>query len=154
MAELDLLTSHTPWAPLPTEVDGPTIGDGSVYAGMPELAPSVEEVWSDSEQIRTAYGRSIEYTLNSLISFVETYGDDNLVLLVVGDHQPATIVSGPDAGHDVPMTLIARDPAVMQRVSSWGWRDGMNPGPAAPVWPMDSFRDRFLDAFSGWSTSP
>jgi hypothetical protein len=147
MAELDLLTSHTPWAPLPRIVDWPTIGDGSVYAGMPEQVPSVEEVWSDTEQIRTAYGRSIEYTLNSIISFVETYGDDNLVLLVVGDHQPATIVSGADAGHDVPMTVIARDPAVMDRIASWGWGAGLNPRPDAPVWPMDSFRDRFLQAF-------
>jgi len=120
-----------------------------VYSGMPELAPSVDEVWDDSGQIVDAYGRSIEYSLNSLISFVETYGDDDLVLLIVGDHQPATIVTGPDAGHDVPITLVARDPAVMQRVSSWGWQNGMNPDPAAPVWPMDSFRDRFLDAFSG-----
>jgi hypothetical protein len=114
---------------------------------MPEQVPSVEEVWSDTEQIRTAYGRSIEYTLNSIISFVETYGDDNLVLLVVGDHQPATIVSGADAGHDVPMTVIARDPAVMDRIASWGWGAGLNPRPDAPVWPMDSFRDRFLQAF-------
>jgi len=149
MAELDLLTSHTPWAPLPTQVDWDRIGDGTVYSGMPELAPSVDEVWDDSGQIVDAYGRSIEYSLNSLISFVETYGDDDLVLLIVGDHQPATIVTGPDAGHDVPITLVARDPAVMQRVSSWGWQNGMNPDPAAPVWPMDSFRDRFLDAFSG-----
>ncbi len=29
----------------------------------------------------------------------------------------------------------------------WGWQDGMRPGPDAPVWPMDAFRNRFLTAY-------
>ncbi len=147
MAEIDLLTSHTPWTPLPTMVEWNALSDGTIYEGMPEQAPSVEEVWDDDDEIRAAYGRSIEYSLNSIISFVQTYGTDDLVLIVLGDHQPATVVSGSDADHDVPITVIARDPAVMDRIASWNWQDGMNPSPQAPVWPMDSFRDRFLDAF-------
>jgi hypothetical protein len=35
----------------------------------------------------------------------------------------------------------------MDRISSWGWDDGMLPSPDAPVWRMDAFRDRFLTAF-------
>ena len=69
------------------------------------------------------------------------------MLVLVGDHQPASIVTGPDASHDVPITIIARDPAVMARTSAWGWDDGMLPSPDAPVWRMDEFRDRFLTAF-------
>jgi hypothetical protein len=78
---------------------------------------------------------------------VETFHDNNLVLVLLGDHQPATIVSGSGASHDVPITIIAHDPNVMSQISSWGWQDGMLPSPKAPVWPMDSFRDRFLTAF-------
>ena len=29
-------------------------------------------------------------------------------MIMLGDHQPATIVSGHDPGHDVPVTVIAR----------------------------------------------
>ena len=32
--------------------------------------------------------------MNTLISFVQHYGDKNLVLVVLGDHQPLPIVSG------------------------------------------------------------
>jgi hypothetical protein len=78
---------------------------------------------------------------------VETYGDDNTVLVVLGDHQPAAFVAGEGAGMDVPITIIARDPAVLDRIAGWGWQDGMRPDPHAPVWPMASFRDRFLTAF-------
>ena len=69
------------------------------------------------------------------------------MLIVLGDHQPATIVSGSNAGHDVPISIIARDPAVLDRISGWGWQDGLRPRPDAPVWPMDAFRDRFLSAY-------
>jgi hypothetical protein len=147
MAEMDLVSSHTPWVPLPRIVDWTQLGDGSVFDGMPEQGQSPGVVWQDPGQVRTAYGQSIEYSLNALISFVETYHDNNLVLVVLGDHQPATIVSGQGAGHDVPITIISHDQAVMSQMSPWGWQDGMKPGPDAPVWPMDAFRDRFLTAF-------
>jgi hypothetical protein len=147
MAEIDLVSSHTPWAPLPHMIDWNQLGDGSVFDGMPEKGQSPGVVWRDPNHVRTAYGQSIEYSLNALISFVETYHDNNLVLVVLGDHQPATIVTGPGASHDVPITIISHDPAVMERISPWGWQDGMRPGPDAPVWPMDAFRDRFLDAY-------
>ena len=103
MAEIDLLTSHTPWAPLPSFVDWAHLGDGSVYAGMPEQAASVEEVWADGEPGPGRVRPVDRVHADRLISFVETYGNDDLVLVVVGDHQPAPIVSGPDAGHDVPI---------------------------------------------------
>jgi hypothetical protein len=79
---------------------------------------------------------------------VETYGDPNLVLIFLGDHQPATVVTGQGASHDVPITIVARDPAVLARISTWGWETGLKPGPHAPVWRMDQFRDKFLTAYS------
>ena len=78
---------------------------------------------------------------------MQTFHDNNLVLVVLGDHQPATIVSGTGANHDVPISIIAHDPAVLDRISSWGWQGGLLPSPQAPVWRMDAFRDRFLAAF-------
>ncbi|MDQ1739582.1 MAG: hypothetical protein QOE53_1234 [Pseudonocardiales bacterium] len=147
MAEIDLVSSHTPWAPLPRLVDWNAVGDGSVFAGMPSQGASATEVWRNPARVRAAYGQSVEYSLNALVSFVQTYGDDNLVLIVLGDHQPATIVSGSAAGRDVPITVIARDPAVLDRISGWGWQDGLRPRPDAPVWPMDAFRNRFLAAY-------
>ncbi|HEV2928202.1 MAG TPA: hypothetical protein VGW74_05890, partial [Propionibacteriaceae bacterium] len=93
------------------------------------------------------YGQSIEYAMSTLISFVETVPSDDLVLIAVGDHQPAAVVTGPNADRDVPITIIARDPDVMGRMTSWGWQPGMLPNAQAPVWPMDAFRDRFLIAY-------
>ncbi|WP_406830646.1 CDP-alcohol phosphatidyltransferase [Pedococcus sp. KACC 23699] len=147
MAEVDLASSHGPWAPVPHMLAWDGLGDGSVFAGMHDGAQTAGELWSHRDRVPAAYMASIEYSLTALISFVERYGSDSLVLVLVGDHQPATIVSGHGGNHDVPITLVARDPEVISRISGWGWQDGLRPGAGAPVWRMDLFRDRFLGAF-------
>ena len=58
------------------------------------------------------------------------------------------VITGDGAGREAPVTIVARDPAVLDRVAAWGWSAGLRPGADAPVWPMDAFRDRFLAAFS------
>lgn len=128
-------------------IDWNALGDGSVFNEMAAEGDSPDVVWRDPDRVRAAYAQSIEYSLSALISFVQTFGDKNLVLVVLGDHQPATIVSGRGASHDVPISVIAADPAVLDRISSWNWQAGLRPDPSAPVWPMSSFRDRFLSAF-------
>jgi hypothetical protein len=85
--------------------------------------------------------------MSSLVSFVQNAHDDNLVLVVLGDHQPSTIVSGNGASHDVPISIVTHDPTVLDRISPWKWQPGLLPDPQAPVWSMDSFRDRFLHAY-------
>ena len=151
MAEIDLVSSHTPWTPLPRPVPWDEVGNGSVYAGLPPRGPAPDVLWRDPERVRRAYARSITYSLDTVVSFLRTYGrrdHGNLVVVLLGDHQPATVVSGPGASHQVPVTVIAQDPAVLARISGWGWQDGLRPGRDAPVWPMDAFRDRFLAAYA------
>jgi hypothetical protein len=123
------------------------VGDGSIFDGMPETLPSEGDIWPSPTRVKAAYARSIEYSLEAFLTFMTTYGDDDLVVVLVGDHQPATIVSGRDAGRDVPVAFIARDPTVLRRIEPWGWRQGLRPPSDAPVWPMDAFRDRFVAAF-------
>ena len=147
MAEIDLITSHAPWSRTPHMIAQSRVGDGSVFEGMPEQAPSETVIWKSPERVRAAYAQSIRSSLDALVTFLETYGDDDTVVVFLGDHQPATVVSGEDAGHDVPVTVVARDPEVLDRISGWGWAPGLRPPPDAPVWRMDSFRDRFLAAF-------
>ena len=149
LAEVALVSSHVPWAPLPQPVGWAAVGDGSAFDGMPAEGPAVSQVWSGSARIREAYARSVAYSLTTLFSFVSTYGSDRTVVVVLGDHQPAPVVTGSGASRDVPVTILAKDPAVLAQVSGWGWQDGVEPAPDAPVWRMDAFRDRFLTAFAG-----
>jgi hypothetical protein len=145
---VDLISSHAPWSRTPRLVPDSAVGDGSVYDGMPATLPSEKDIWPSPTKVKAAYGTSIEYSMRSLVSYVVHHGTDRTVLVVLGDHQPATIVSGRDADHDVPVSVIAKDPRVLSRIGSWHWQDGLHPSPTAPVWRMDGFRDRFLQAYA------
>jgi phosphatidylglycerophosphate synthase len=146
-AEVDLISSHAPWTRIPRLISWDDVGDGSIFGRIPPEESTQAALFGDGKRARSAYGHSIEYSLRSLFSFVQRYGDKNLVLVVLGDHQPATVVTGEGATHDVPVSVIAHDPKVMDQIAGWGWQNGMSPSPQAPVWPMDAFRDRFLTAF-------
>jgi hypothetical protein len=148
MAEIDLDSSHLPWSPLPRFLPWNALGDGSRYADQPPRGRPPSEVWQSAAQVQRMYGLSVQYALKSLVTFVTHAHDKNLVLILLGDHQPVTTVSGTNASHDVPISIVARDPAVLDAISGWHWDRGLLPTPDAPTWPMSEFRDRFLAAFS------
>jgi len=139
-AEVDLVSSHTPWTRIPPLIGWGRVGDGSIFNRLPVDRTGLGNA-------KQGYAQSIRYTLRALFSFVEHYGDRNLVLVVLGDHQPSHVITGSHPGHDVPISVIAADPTVMRRIDGWGWTDGMRPSPSAPLWRMSAFRNRFLAAF-------
>jgi hypothetical protein len=147
-AEVDLVSSHHPWTPLPHLVPWDQLGDGSLYDDVSQK-PDAAQVFTSSSKVKKMYGESIQYTWQSLTSFLTTYPDPNLVVIAVGDHQPHSYVSGQHVGHDVPISVITQDPKVMGDIAGWGWQDGLLPSPDAPVSRMDAFRNTFLAAFRG-----
>jgi len=153
MAEIAMISSHAPWTPLPKLVDWNQIGDGSIFNEQAREGDAPEVVWQNTGLILEQYRKSIEYALSNIVSYAENYGDDNLVILVLGDHQPASFVTGEPENHDVLVHLISRDPKVMRAVQDWQWTEGMLPAANAPVWRMDKVRDRFIAAFSTQSAS-
>src|SRR4051794_12907730 len=146
-AEVDLISSHTPWTKIPRLIPWDKVGDGSVFHRVPVEESTKASLFGDARRARSAYGHSIEYSMSTIISFVRRYANDKTVVVLLGDHQPATLVTGPGASHHVPITVIARDSKVTDQIAGWHWDDGLHPSPQAPVWPMAAFRDRFLTAF-------
>lgn len=155
-AEVDTVSSHQPWNRIPEEIGWNQVGDGSIYNRIPMQyeGGSFLSFWENSARVQAGYGSSIVYTLNTLTSFVQHYGKKNLVLIVLGDHQPRNPVTGEQAGHQVPISIIAHDPKVLQRIEGWGWNPGLRPRKDAPVWPMSGFRNRFFRAYDSNPATP
>ncbi|WP_406710722.1 alkaline phosphatase family protein [Streptomyces edwardsiae] len=147
MAEIILASSHNPWSPIARMIDWDDLGDGSVFHEIKKEGTDPKEVWKDPENVRTEYRRAIEYSLSSLTEWVERYGDENTVLVFLGDHQPVPTVTAGSTGKDVPVSIVAKDPKVLERVADWNWTDGLKPAADAPRWGMDTFRDRFMTAY-------
>jgi hypothetical protein len=68
-------------------------------------------------------------------------------MIVVGDHQPAPLITGEGASRDVPIHVIAGNPALLEPFRAWGLTVGMRPT-GEPIGRMDSVRDWFLGTFS------
>ena len=148
MAEIDLVSSHSPWAPLPTMVPWNKVGNGSIFDPMPARGERPLSVLASARKERKAYATSIKYSLGVLTSWVTESNDPNLVLILLGDEQPDTPITSPGASHNVPISIIARDPSVFRQIASWHWQNGLVPGRHAPLEPMSAFRNKFLGAFS------
>jgi hypothetical protein len=146
MAEMALISSHAPWTPIPTLIDWNRIGDGTVFNEQAQAGDPPAVVWADPDRIRAQYLASIDYTLKTLGSYMARYGRDTLFVLV-GDHQPASVVTGEDASRDVPMHIVSGNPELLKRLDDWHWQPGMIPTPNTPVTRMDEFRRKLVDSF-------
>jgi phosphatidylglycerophosphate synthase len=148
MAQIATTSSHTPWVPLPSMVPWDQVGNGSVFDAQRGTAADVARVWSNTNTVRQYFGQSIQYSMTALTSWVTELNDPNLVLILLGDEQPHSTVSGPDPDNYVPISIITRAPAVLRQVASWHWQNGLLPNSGAPFEQMDAFRNQFLNTFS------
>ena len=154
MAEIILASSHNPWAPIPRMVDWDEVGDGSVYDAIKKAGQGPQGGVEGPRQVRDrvpAFHRVLAAQPHLLRG--EVRRQEHRARLP--RRPPARPRSSPasNASRDVPITIVAHDPAVLDRISGWGWQDGLKPGPKAPVWRMDTFRDRFLTAYGPKPTS-
>ncbi|MDT7844480.1 alkaline phosphatase family protein [Streptomyces justiciae] len=147
MSEIILTSSHQPWAPIPKMVDWNDLGDGKLFDAIQKAGKKPSDIITDPTKSREEYGKSIQYSVTALTQWLERYGTKNTVLVFLGDHQPIARVSGNHASRDVPISIVAKDPKVLAKITDWNWTEGLKPAHNAPVWKMSAFRDRFLKAY-------
>ncbi|MEM7022177.1 MAG: sulfatase [Pseudomonadota bacterium] len=147
-AEVSLISSHAPWIPIPPVLDDwSSIGDGEIFSRWAEEGDPPRVVWRDPERVRYQYTLAIDYVLGVLASYAASFADDRTLLIIVGDHQPAPIITGEGASRDVPIHVISGNPSLLMPFEALGLHAGMHPtGP--PIGRMDILRDWFLETFS------
>jgi len=142
--QIALISSHTPWTPLPDAIPWDDIGDGTEFNGMASRGPTASELWKDHDNVRDAYRRAIDYSLQVTFEYIVRQGDDAPLVFVLGDHQAWEYIAGSDS-HDVPVHVVG-PPELVAHLNDWGWQEGLIPGGEARR--MDSFRNDFIDAFT------
>lgn len=147
MVETALISSHAPWTPIPHPVPWNAVGNGTIFNPQTERGDSPAEVWSDPARVRQQYEKAIDYSLTVIGQYMVRFGR-NTVFIVLGDHQPAPIITGENASRDVPIHIVTDDPALLSRLDARYWRPGMQPGAQRPDRPMSVFRESFTRAMS------
>lgn len=145
LAVMNSITSHAPFQPVPPYQSNWQ----ALLSPQPFGADTVAQA-TDGNGAVTAmadnYVRAIDYVLTSVAGYLGQRGPDELVLIVIGDHQPAAQVTGPDASWDVPVHVIARNPPLMDALRAQGFVTGLTPG-SDNLGPMHTLAGRLLQAF-------
>jgi hypothetical protein len=144
MAEVALISSHVPWTPLPKVVPWEQVGDGSVFDGSQRFGRPV--VWSDTDRVRDMYAQSLDYTLDVLGQYLVRHAANGL-FIILGDHQPPSIINGWGKTADVPVHIVADDPELLQRLPAGLFSTGMLPAADLPSQPMESMRELLSRVF-------
>lgn len=138
-------TTHAPFGPVaPYQPDWPRVLTAEAYeAGDVERAMAFQP---DLTNLRPSYIRAMAYEYRSFAGYLRAQQDDPVVILV-GDHQPPAVVSGPGTPWHVPVHVIARRTDLLDRLRAHGFQPGLEPQ-RPPIGPMHALVPMFLDAFS------
>ena len=148
MAEIALISSHAPWTPVAAMVGWDQVGDGTIFNAQAESGDPPAVVWADPERVRRQYIATIDYSLEALGDYMARFGRD-AVFIVLGDHQPAAIVTGQNASRDVPIHIVSADKGLIARFQATGFSAGMLPDPRAAERPMSDMRGLLIELLGG-----
>ncbi len=137
MAEVALISSHVPWTPIANIVPWDAIDDGRVFDGSQRDEPPI--VWKDRAGVQVLYNRSLDYSLQVTTEYAARYAD-NALIIVIGDHQPASIIDGWGKTADVPIHIISNDEALLSRLPEASFSNGMVPDSELESVPMQDIR--------------
>lgn len=127
-AQLALISSHAPWTPiLPVLDDWSSIGDGRIFAPWEDAGDPPEVLWQEIERIRDHYAWSVDYAVKVTGRWAERVVDDHTLMIVLGDHQAAPLITGDDASAAVPAHIISGDPELLAPFIKRGFVPGMLP---------------------------
>lgn len=145
------ITCHLPFSPVPPyQPDwSRVLGDTPFDAAELARAEAERVNWLD---MFPDYLRMVDYTYRWLGGFLRRAEPRETVYILVGDHQPATNVSGAGAPWDVPVHIVSRDTALLARFAAQGFQPGLEP-PRAPLGGMHEFTAMLLAGF-GMTPAP
>lgn len=140
-AFVHLATSHVPWQRTPPLLDDPL--DWQARGGPRGWKAEAPSPWkslrmvarrfrpsqrdpADIAAIQHTYVETVSYCLRSVVATLPEPADAGTVLIVLGDHQPPFLA--PDQGHEVPVHVLASDPALLEPFRQRGFVDGWVPG--------------------------
>jgi hypothetical protein len=128
-AEVALISSHAPWVPiLPVLDDWDSVGNGTAFNQWKGAGETPASLWREPNRVREHYALAIDYALNVATGYATRHVDENTLLVLLGDHQPAPLVTGEGASRDVIVHVISGNPALLAPFLAIGDNGGGLPG--------------------------
>jgi hypothetical protein len=140
-------TTHAPFHPIPPLMDWRklTAADGGYQTEDVRIAMASPLA---SQRPTPNYLASMRYQYGWMASYLKDMAPRPLVWVIVGDHQPPALVTGKGATWDVPVHVIADDPALIRRLLEGGFASGLDK-PGTVIGPMEGLTSVLLKLFDG-----
>jgi hypothetical protein len=120
------ISTHTPFRPTP-----PYQSDwGRVVTDQPFDEADLDRAFdqqADWLNLGPSYVDAMTYTYATLTGYLRKTAGRDVVIILLGDHQPPALVSGEGAPWDVPVHVIASRREVLQQLVAKGFRRGLTP---------------------------
>lgn len=141
------ISSHAPFTPAPPyQPDWVRAAMAHPYDQADALRASKDP--ADWTNLSPGYVKALNYVYQTFGGYLKMRKGRDLVMIMIGDHQPPALVSGKGASWEVPIHVIASRPELMDRLQALGFQRGLAPQ-HPPVARMDTLLYRLLDAFNG-----
>ena len=138
-------STHAPFGPTaPYQPDWTQLLTAAPYDAA--AAERAQARVPDYLNLAPSYGRAVTYAYATLGGYLARHTGRDLVLVILGDHQPAAAVAGEGASWDVPIHVVAGRPALLDRLRAQGFHDGVAP-PRDSLGPMHTMLPVLLGAF-------
>ena len=143
--QIVLVSSHTPFAPVPPYVED--WADVGPYKGIAQ--EEWDRIYKDPDwwHLEAPYLQTVKYDLKALAGWMRQLKGQPLII-ILGDHQPPGFVSGAEAPHTVPIHVLSRDEDLVLPFTNLGYVAGAIPPEGGPVKGMESFLPDFLSLFA------
>jgi len=139
------ISTHAPFTPTPPYQEDWT----RVLSAHPYDEVELHEAWSDQPDwlnLGPSYVKALRYSYSMIGGYLRFRAERDLVMILVGDHQPPALVSGEAASWNVPVHIVSSREALLDRFRANGFGNGLAPNDVA-VARMDSLLLILLDAF-------
>ena len=141
------ISSHMPFLPTPPyQADWPRLL-GEQPFDPDELARSLDQA-SDWNAMGRDYAQSMAYALTTVAGYLRKHEGREILLILLGDHQPAANVSGPDASWEVPVHVVASRPELLAGLLGEGFQRGLDPRRPA-VGDLHTLQQRVIRSIAG-----
>lgn len=120
------ISSHFPFSPTPPyQPDWQRVLTDSPFDATAVEAVANQQVnWLD---MRAGYLATVNYVYQWLTGYFGLPEPRETVYVLVGDHQPTANITGERPPWDVPVHIISRDRALLDRFKAQGFTDGLWP---------------------------
>ena len=139
------ISTHMPFRPVPPyQADWDRVLSAAPYDAKDLVAESAG--YAEWTNMRPAYAATLSYTFEYVAGFLRAHAAENLVWIMLGDHQPAASVTGEGARWDVPVHVITSDSDIAAALVARGFKAGLTPAPTS-IGPMHEVSVLLLESF-------